>query len=429
VSAVRSPIFCAVLLIILCCLSAVRADAQQTYEYSNAWYDASTNTAWGYSSTEIDYYCEYDYSAYVEGYLYNRDETVVSSGWDEEPDIAEVYTSVGASPGASYTEEGYHDVVERYYREVIDRSPDGCWPCDGCNTDCYYFQDDYYWYDPFGFSFISPGYYGPWWDIYGYGPATEVEDDEYDDLGETFAFVSIAPRVDSVSPDRALVGQPVDVVIRGAGFGGNPSVSAGAGISVTVNSVSDAEIHARFNIAANDSGGNHAVTVTASSGMESNPGGNFFVQIPAGLSVLSKGVFTGPGLLANGCPANQPFGFRVSISYQVLDQSGAAINFGMPLRENLVNFTVDGQSAAPDVNNGLVTASGLTETNGTFLDQPVGGCADGRFNTGSFTQELFTPLNSSVQPTVRINDWVFSGRSGCGNLTNGNDVSVTTTCP
>jgi hypothetical protein len=189
----RKPIFCAALLTVILCLAASKANAQETWELSSISYDDSTNTIYGYSSTEIDYYCEYDYSAYVEGYLYKQDGSLLDSGWDEEPDIAEVYTSASADSSTQYTLDSYHDVVERYYHEVIDRSPDGCWPCDGCNTDCYYFQDDYYWYDTYGYSFISPGYYGPWWDIYGYGPATEVEDDEYDDLGETSDSITSGP--------------------------------------------------------------------------------------------------------------------------------------------------------------------------------------------------------------------------------------------
>ncbi|MGI8654111.1 MAG: IPT/TIG domain-containing protein [Pyrinomonadaceae bacterium] len=96
----------------------------------------------------------------------------------------------------------------------------------------------------------------------------------------------VIPRVDSVSPDRALIGQPVDVTIRGLGFGRNPRVSAGNGISVVINSASDTQISARFNIAANDQGGNHAVLVTSSTGEMSNDG-NFFVQIPGSLRVVS----------------------------------------------------------------------------------------------------------------------------------------------
>jgi hypothetical protein len=153
-------------------------------------YDGTTNTVYGYSFTEIDYECSDDYEAYVEGYLKDQNGSTKDSGYAVNPVLAEVDTSTAAVDGGSYTIDSYHDVITRYYRDVIDKSPDGCWPCDGCNTDCYYFQEDYFWYDTYGFSFISPGYYGPWWDIYGYGPATEVEDDEYDHLGETSASVS-----------------------------------------------------------------------------------------------------------------------------------------------------------------------------------------------------------------------------------------------
>jgi hypothetical protein len=91
--------------------------------------------------------------------------------------------------------------------------------------------------------------------------------------------IAILPRVDSVSPDRALIGQPVDVTINGSGFGNNPTVSAGTGISVVINSVSGTQIRARFNIAANDQGGNHGVFVTNPAAGTSNIV-NFLVQIP-----------------------------------------------------------------------------------------------------------------------------------------------------
>lgn len=84
-----------------------------------------------------------------------------------------------------YTEVGAHDVIAQYYYEDIVKGPEGCSPCDGCNTDCYYFYDNWWWYDPFGFSFANTGYYGPWWNIYGFGPYNEIENDEVIPLGET----------------------------------------------------------------------------------------------------------------------------------------------------------------------------------------------------------------------------------------------------
>lgn len=190
----RKPLFCAILVLGLCCLAASRAKAQQTYEYSEIAYDDSTNTVQGYSATEVDYYTSYSYDAYVEGYLYDQSDNLLDSGYAEDSYLAEVYTSASADPDIEYTVDSYHDVIAVYYYEEIDKSPDGCWPCDGCNTDCYYFYDNTFWYDPFGFSSLSPGYYGSWWNLFGDGPPGEVENDEYDYLGSTSASVHVCSR-------------------------------------------------------------------------------------------------------------------------------------------------------------------------------------------------------------------------------------------
>src|SRR5207302_6822775 len=95
------------------------------------------------------------------------------------------YTSTPANSDMVYTEVGAHDVIAQYYYEDIVKGPEGCSPCDGCNTDCYYFYDNWCWYDPFGFSFANTGYHGPWWDFYGIGPYTQIENDEVIQLGET----------------------------------------------------------------------------------------------------------------------------------------------------------------------------------------------------------------------------------------------------
>jgi hypothetical protein len=175
----------------VCFFAASRANAQATYEYSAIWYDDSDNTINGYSATEVDYYVAVDYQAYVEGYLYDDTSAqLVDSGSAQDSSIAEVYTSASVNSGDDYHVDSYHDVIASYYYEDIEKSPEGCWPCDGCNTDCYYFTDNWWWYDPLGFSNTNPGYYGPWWELDGEGPFEEVEyqDEEY--LGETSAGIS-----------------------------------------------------------------------------------------------------------------------------------------------------------------------------------------------------------------------------------------------
>src|ERR1051326_4766245 len=182
----KTPILCAMIVLSFCILATTRANAQQTYEYSEITYDGSSDAVYGYSATEIDYACSDNYSAYVEGYLKDPYGTTLDSGYDVHPYFAEVYTSASADQDTEYVVESYHDVIARYYSDDVEKSPEGCMPCDGCNTDCYYYQEDYYWWDPYGFSSSGhTGNYGSWVSFFGDGPYVEVEDDEYIDLGST----------------------------------------------------------------------------------------------------------------------------------------------------------------------------------------------------------------------------------------------------
>ncbi len=245
------------------------------------------------------------------------------------------------------------------------------------------------------------------------------------------AGMTVSPTITSITPNKAGVGSTTRVTINGSGFTFSPTFNAGSGITVTVRTVNSTGTQATADIAiaADASGGNHPVSVTVR-GITSTSNGNFFVQIPTSVKVLSKGVYTGSNILPNGCPTSQPFGFRVRVLYQVLDQESTptAITSTLPLRENLTNFLYDGQSGGADNNNTYVTSSGNTEANGQFTDEPVGICGTQTFNVGSFTQTLFTPISNDVSPTIRVNSWTTSGRNGCGNMTNGNDVTVTVSC-
>jgi hypothetical protein len=203
--AMRKILFASTLLAV-CCFAASRVNAQATYEYSVISYDDSSNTVNGYSATEVDYYVSVDYQAYVEGYLYDDSSAqLLDYGSATDSLIAEVYTAASVNPGDQYHVDSYHDVLATYYYETIEKEPDGCWPCDGCNTDCYYFYDDYYWYDPFGFSFASTGYYGPWWSIYGFGPPNQIEYQQEEPLGETSDYVSTDPNRKIISFTQHII--------------------------------------------------------------------------------------------------------------------------------------------------------------------------------------------------------------------------------
>jgi hypothetical protein len=120
---------------------------------------------------------------------------------------------------------------------------------------------------------------------------------------------------------------------------------------------------------------------------------------------------------------------EIFIRYQVMDQRNPAqpIVATMLLREDQGNFMVDGQLVSGSVSNGNVTVSGTTEADGTFTDPFVGACATGPFTAATFNQDLFLSTNHTLG--VRGNHWALSGRFGCGNMNNGNDVSVTVNCP
>ena len=156
-----------------------------------------------------------------------------------------------------------------------------------------------------------------------------------------------------------------------------------------------------------------------------------FVQVPTSLRKLSQGISTTrfPNPLANGCPPNMPFGMEIFVTYQVMDQQNppAPIVSTMILRENLLNAKVDGQTAGADKRDQRVTATGVTEPDGTFKDDGVGACGPVAFGTGTLTQELYILGPTGVKYPVRTNLWAFTGQSGRGNMNNGffGDVNVT----
>lgn len=120
---------------------------------------------------------------------------------------------------------------------------------------------------------------------------------------------------------------------------------------------------------------------------------------------------------------------QIFIRYQVMDQENPAqpIVATLPLRESLLNFMADGQSAGADVINALLNSAGATDSDGTFTDPFIGGCSPDPFNVATFDQELFMSTNQTLD--VRSNHYSLTGRFGCGNMMNGNDVSVAVACP
>ncbi|MCP9495945.1 MAG: hypothetical protein MSG64_15970 [Pyrinomonadaceae bacterium MAG19_C2-C3] len=243
--------------------------------------------------------------------------------------------------------------------------------------------------------------------------------------------LTVNPAISSITPARGLIGNTIQITINGDGFGATPKVNVPANGGITVSNVSAAnggtQVKATFAIAVDATGGDKAISVTA--GGKTSNSKNFFVQVPTSFKVLSASVF--PGQTANGAPPSKPYGFALSIRYQVMDQATTPqpIMATMRLKENLLNAKVDGQSAGSDNLDTNVTTSGFTEGDGTFVDQPVGVTNLQPFGVAIYTQELLIELSSSNKPVLRTNDWNISGRAGCGRMTNNNDIDVRVTCP
>jgi hypothetical protein len=91
--------------------------------------------------------------------------------------------------------------------------------------------------------------------------------------------VTVAPKIDSISPSRGPVGSVTSVIIYGAGFPQGSTVHAGTGITVTITQFNSSEIHADFNVASSAPAGNHAVKVVGPppTSLESNSV-NFLVR-------------------------------------------------------------------------------------------------------------------------------------------------------
>jgi hypothetical protein len=248
------------------------------------------------------------------------------------------------------------------------------------------------------------------------------------------ADMAVRPRISSLSPTRGPVGNTISVTITGSGFRpGATTVNAGSGISVSVGAVSNTQISASFTIAANAEGGDRGVTVT-SGGQPSNSM-NFFVQVPARLTVLSVAVLPTGTSGAYGCTPDFDYGIKVGIRYQVLDQGSQPQPIrlaGMEPQEQAVNFYINGQRRADldtpfwgDIGpaEGYPGTSQFTDSNGQFLDEPYGSCFDGPVVI-SFDQPM-SILYGNQRYSLRTNSITVSSSSqGHGSITNGSDISA-----
>ncbi len=150
-------------------------------------------------------------------------------------------------------------------------------------------------------------------------------------------------KIDSIEPDRCLIGADVDVTIKGDGFGTSGTLNTGANIEATDVHFTPREIFAVFKIKSAAAGGNHSIKVTIA-GKEHSV--DFFVQIPTSLQQDSISPITvvdpGPGPIGdvpNACGAYR------KIVYAVLDQGNPkqTIRGSISVTETVVSITDSGR--------------------------------------------------------------------------------------
>jgi YD repeat-containing protein len=240
---------------------------------------------------------------------------------------------------------------------------------------------------------------------------------------------NVTPVITSISPAQGLVGTGQTVTINGAGFASGATIQAGPSITISNISVaSSTSMSATFTIQnSSDAGGSWNVSTTVN-GQTSNNDKTFFVQIPSSLQVLS--VSTVANGASGGCAFGDsgPFGIRVDIKYQVLDQhpTPQAITNATMVPHEVVPPNVD-QDVCPSL---VSTCTHTTASDGTWHDAPVGACNFSAFSV-SFTQNLTmivgqnpNTLTEGVRYAVRTNNFsANSSSSGHGSISNGSDIS------
>jgi IPT/TIG domain-containing protein len=241
--------------------------------------------------------------------------------------------------------------------------------------------------------------------------------------------VGVRPKVESVTPDRGLIGTSNAVTIGGRGF------VSGAQVAIDGGSISGATLQSATSITCtyliddNASGGNHRVTVTVN-GRASTDNVNFYVQIPTSLNVLSVTNLPDGSGTQDGCPTGS-FGIKVSIRYQVKDQAGGVIQTDkMEPQEKVTSEVLNGTSLGDpvptftDIGPSRITGtSQFTDSNGEFLDAPFGICEPFAISSYTFTQTIRVLASNQNPYVVKTHNLTATGTTaGHGTITNGSDV-------
>jgi hypothetical protein len=154
-------------------------------------------------------------------------------------------------------------------------------------------------------------------------------------------------------------------------------------------------------------------------------------QVPTSLQVLSADIIS-PTYFRGGCNPATMYYIALAIKYQVLDQDNPPKpikSTKMRPQEKILNFVINDEyhgDPEPDwgdigTGSSYPGTSTFTDSNGQFIDAPIGQCASEPF-INTYTQPISMLLNS-INYTVRINNWTETGGFASGSMTNGTDVN------
>src|SRR5579885_1028507 len=202
----------------------------------------------------------------------------------------------------------------------------------------------------------------------------------------------VAPRIDSVSPSRGLIGATTSsVTINGLGLSG-AHVNTPATIQVqNITTATNTQITFDAVISSTATPGNNAAAISATASGETSTAFDFFVQVPTVLSIVPGTATRQSGLCPGSTNACQSI---IAFEYQVGDQASPAqpIRNSMSLWDSFGSTSPDPlridqlggyrTTCSPNQTNGGPCGVN-TNTDGTFWELGLGACSPVCYSTSN----------------------------------------------
>jgi hypothetical protein len=197
----------------------------------------------------------------------------------------------------------------------------------------------------------------------------------------------VAPRIDSISPSRGLIGATTtSVTITGLGLSG-AHVNTPATIQVqNITTATNTQITFDAVVSNSATPGNNPAAISVTASGETSTAFDFFVQVPTNLSIVPGSVSgTTEQQYTNNC-----CGTIVSFRYQVNDQQSQPIRAAMSFYDTFGSFSPDnlqlqGTPLSTTCPNNTGPCNVFTVSDGTFTEAALGGCSTVCFVGGKCT--------------------------------------------